>query len=88
MESCSSTVTPSATSRSSTRSRGVRGPVAYLLVLYALRRAPVTLVAPTRELSIVFGGLAAWLILKEPHPVRRLAGACVVLLGIVAIALS
>jgi drug/metabolite transporter (DMT)-like permease len=64
----------------------VLSPVAYLLVLFALRLAPVSLVAPARELSIVFGSLAAWLVLGEPNPRRRLAGAVVVLAGVVAIA--
>ncbi len=58
----------------------------YLLVLFALRLAPVSLVAPAREMSIVFGSLAAWLILGEPNPRRRLTGAVVVLAGVAAIA--
>jgi drug/metabolite transporter (DMT)-like permease len=65
---------------------GVLSPVAYVLVLFALRIAPVSLVAPARELSIVVGGLAAWLVLGEQRAVRRLVGAAVVLAGIVAIA--
>jgi drug/metabolite transporter (DMT)-like permease len=60
--------------------------IAYLLVLFALRLAPVSLVAPARELSIVFGSLAAWLVLGEPNPRRRLTGAVVVLAGVAAIA--
>ncbi len=64
----------------------VLSPLAYLLVLFALRLAPVSLVAPARELSIVFGSLAAWLILGEPNPKRRLTGAMVVLAGVTAIA--
>jgi drug/metabolite transporter (DMT)-like permease len=64
----------------------VLGQLAYLLVLFALRLAPVSMVAPARELSIVFGSLAAWLILGEPNPRRRLTGAVVVLAGIAAIA--
>jgi drug/metabolite transporter (DMT)-like permease len=64
----------------------VLSPLAYVLVLFALRLAPVSLVAPARELSIVFGGLAAWLVLGESHPGRRLAGAVVVLAGVAAIA--
>jgi len=67
---------------------GLASPVAYLLVLYALRIAPVSLVAPARELSIVFGGVAAWLVLRERNAVRRLAGSLVVLAGITAIALA
>ncbi|GAA4551167.1 DMT family transporter [Amycolatopsis samaneae] len=67
---------------------GLLSPVAYLLVLYALRIAPVSLVAPARELSIVLGGLAAWLVLGEANAVRRLAGSVIVLSGIAAIAMA
>ncbi|MFI9454439.1 EamA family transporter [Amycolatopsis sp. NPDC052450] len=67
---------------------GLLSPVAYLLVLYALQIAPVSLVAPARELSIVLGGLAAWLVLGEANAVRRLAGSAVVLAGITAIAMA
>jgi drug/metabolite transporter (DMT)-like permease len=61
-------------------------PLAYILVLFALTMAPVSLVAPARELSIVLGGLAAWLVLGERDAVRRLAGSAIVLSGIAAIA--
>ncbi|MCR6483321.1 DMT family transporter [Amycolatopsis sp. OK19-0408] len=64
----------------------VLSPIAYILVLYALTMAPVSLVAPARELSIVLGGLAAWLVLGESNAMRRLAGSVVVLAGIAAIA--
>jgi drug/metabolite transporter (DMT)-like permease len=67
---------------------GVLSPVAYILVLYAMQMAPVSLVAPAREVSIVFGGVAAWFVLREQHPLRRLAGSVVVLTGIAAIALA
>lgn len=66
----------------------VLSPVAYVLVLYALRYAPVSLVAPARELSIVIGTLGAWLLLREPSPLRRLTGALIVLAGVAAIATS
>ena len=64
----------------------VLSPIAYILVLFALTMAPVSLVAPARELSIVLGGLAAWLVLGEHNAVRRLAGSVIVLSGIAAIA--
>ncbi|WP_414944925.1 EamA family transporter [Amycolatopsis sp. cmx-11-32] len=67
---------------------GLLSPVAYLLILYALQIAPVSLVAPARELSIVLGGLAAWLVLGESNAARRLAGSAVVLAGIAAIAMA
>jgi drug/metabolite transporter (DMT)-like permease len=66
----------------------ILSPLAYLLVLYALRLAPVSLVAPARELSIVIGSIGAWLLLREPNPARRLAGAVIVLAGVAAIAAS
>lgn len=63
-------------------------PVASVLVLYAMRLAPVSVVAPARELSVVIGAVVAWRWLGEPDPVRRLVGAAVVLVGVVAIALA
>ncbi|HEU5474485.1 MAG TPA: EamA family transporter [Actinophytocola sp.] len=65
----------------------VLSPLAYLLVLFAMRLAPVSMVAPARELSIVFASVAAWLLLGEPNPGRRLVGALVVLAGVAAIAM-
>ena len=62
-------------------------PLAYVLVLTAMRTAPVSLVAPARESSIVVGSLLAWWLFKEPHLWRRLLGAGIVLSGIVLIAL-
>lgn len=67
---------------------GLLSPVAYLLVLFAMRMAPVSLVAPAREVSIVLGGLAAWLALGEANPGRRIAGSVIVFAGIAAIAAS
>jgi drug/metabolite transporter (DMT)-like permease len=64
----------------------VLSPVAYVLVLYAMRIAPVSMVAPARELSIVVGSVIAWRWLGEPDPVRRLVGAFIVLAGVAAIA--
>jgi drug/metabolite transporter (DMT)-like permease len=66
----------------------VLSPFAYVLVLYAMRIAPVSMVAPARELSIVVGSFIAWRWLGEPDPVRRMAGAAVVLAGVAAIAVA
>jgi len=67
---------------------GLLSPLGYLLVLYALQMAPVSLVAPAREVSIVLGGFVAWRLLGEAQAVRRLAGSLVVLAGIAAIAVA
>ncbi|ADB35746.1 protein of unknown function DUF6 transmembrane [Kribbella flavida DSM 17836] len=67
---------------------GILSPMAYLLVLFAMQLAPVSLVAPAREVSIVLSGLAAWLVLGEANARRRLVGSAVVLAGIIAIALA
>jgi drug/metabolite transporter (DMT)-like permease len=63
-------------------------PLAYLLVLRAMQLAPVALVAAARESSIVVGAVFGWLVLREPRPARRLAGALVVVGGIGLIAVG
>lgn len=65
----------------------VFSPLAYILVLTAMRTAPVALVAPLRESSIVIGSLLAWWLFHEAHLVRRIIGAAIVLAGIAAISL-
>ncbi|WHT17567.1 EamA family transporter [Crossiella sp. CA-258035] len=64
----------------------VLSPLAYVLVLYAMRLAPLSVVAPMRELSIVLGAFLAWRWFGEANPVRRLIGAALVLAGIAAVA--
>jgi drug/metabolite transporter (DMT)-like permease len=66
----------------------VLSPLAFILILFALQLAPVAVVAPAREISVVFVGLAGWLLFKEPHPVQRLAGAMIVFGGIVLLAVA
>ncbi|MFB9566353.1 EamA family transporter [Saccharopolyspora hordei] len=63
-------------------------PLAYVLVLCAMQLAPVSLVAPARELSIVIAGLLAWRFLGESQPGRRMTGAVVVLTGVVLLGLA
>jgi drug/metabolite transporter (DMT)-like permease len=60
----------------------VLAPLAYILILLAIQSAPVSVVAPAREVSVVLVSLAGWLWFREPHPAQRLAGAAVVLLGV------
>lgn len=67
---------------------GVFSPIAYILVLFALRLAPVTVVAPLREASILIGVAWGGLLLRERRLSGRLSGAALVFAGIVLIALS
>lgn len=67
---------------------GVLSPLAYIAVLYAYQLAPVAIVAPAREVSVVLIALAGWMLFREPHPVRRLIGSVVVLAGIALLALG
>lgn len=62
---------------------GALWPLAYILVLTAQKTTPIAIVAPVREIAIVFGALLAWLIYREESPLRRLTGASIVLIGIV-----
>jgi drug/metabolite transporter (DMT)-like permease len=55
---------------------------AYLIVLSAMTQAPVAAVAAVRETAVIFGAMIGVLLLKEPFGAERIAGACVVALGI------
>lgn len=58
----------------------------YLLVLHALRLAPVSYVAPARELSIVFGALLGATVLGERHLPQRVLGAALIVAGVITLA--
>lgn len=66
----------------------ILSPLAYVLVLYAMQQAPVALVAPVRETSIIVGTLLAWWFFGERKVVLKLAGALIVVAGIGLIALG
>lgn len=66
----------------------VLSPLAYILVLIAMQQAPVSLVAPLRETSIIIGMLLAWWFFHERDIGRRLTGAAIVITGIGLIALA
>lgn len=63
-------------------------PVAFLIVLYAMRVAPVHFVAPVRELSIVIGVLLAGKLLAEENMHERLFGASLMVCGAMCLALG
>lgn len=66
----------------------ILSPGAYILVLAALTIAPVSYVAPAREMSILFGALLGWRLLGESDAPRRLAGATAIVAGVAALALG
>lgn len=61
-------------------------PMAYLLVLIAMKHAPISLVAPAREVSIVFGVFLGMNVLKEKDTVKRLIASLIILAGIALLA--
>lgn len=66
---------------------GVLSPLAYILVLTAVTIAPVALVAPMREVSVVLVSLYGAFALREGHPAARVAASVVVAGGVVLLAL-
>lgn len=66
----------------------VLSPVAYLLVLTALVFAPVSRVAPAREIGILIGTLLGGGLLAEAGLRRRLLASFCMVLGIVALAIG
>lgn len=65
----------------------VLGPAAYILVLLAVREAPLSRVAPAREVSMLFAALLGGQLLGESERGWRLAGAGLIALGVIALAL-
>lgn len=62
---------------------GALSPLSYILVLGALdMRAPLSLVAPAREMSMMIGALFGMLILREPVGPWRIVGCLVLILGV------
>ena len=65
---------------------GVLSPLSYILVLTAIQIAPVALVAPLREVSVVIVSLFGVLVLRESRPWWRVGASAVVVAGIVLLA--
>jgi drug/metabolite transporter (DMT)-like permease len=63
-------------------------PLSYILVLTAMRFTPVSYVAPAREISILIGTAMGARLLAEGDTQRRLAAACAMVLGVVALAVG
>ena len=66
----------------------VLGPLGYLLVLFALRSAPISHVAPARELATLVGTWFGARLLGEQAAAQRVAGALCIVAGVISLALS
>ena len=66
----------------------ILSPLAYLLVLTAMVFTPVSLVAPAREVSILFAALMGAHLLREGDIARRVVAAIGMALGVAGLALG
>ena len=66
----------------------VVSPVAYVLVLFAMQQAPLSHVAPAREVSMLFAALIGGQLLGEGDRLARLFGAMLIAAGVMALALG
>ena len=67
---------------------GMVSPVSYVLVLYAMQSAPLSHVAPAREVSMLFAALIGGQLLGEGDRAVRIAGAALIAAGVMALALG
>jgi drug/metabolite transporter (DMT)-like permease len=67
---------------------GVLGPLGYILVLFAMRAAPVSHVAPARELATLIAAYFGARLLGEKGGAMRLLGAACIVAGVVSLALA
>jgi drug/metabolite transporter (DMT)-like permease len=67
---------------------GAVSPISYVMVLYALQIAPLSHVAPAREVSMLFAALLGGHLLGEGDRLARLTGAACIGLGVVALSWS
>lgn len=65
---------------------GVLSPMSYILVLFAITIAPVALVAPMREVSVILVSLFGVIVLREGRAGWRIATSLVVVAGIALLA--
>ena len=66
----------------------ILSPMSYCLALYAMTMAPLSYVAPAREISILVAALYGTRFLKEGDAGRRLTAALLMVLGLAGIALA
>ena len=66
----------------------IGSPGAYILVLFALMLAPLSYVAPAREIGMMVGVVIGALLLKESLTPKRISGVALMVLGVVLIGLA
>ena len=67
---------------------GILAPLGYLMVLAALTTSQISYVAPAREIGIVLGAAMGVTLLGEGYGMSRIAGATLIVAGVVALALA
>ena len=67
---------------------GICSPLAYILVLYAMQMAPLSHVAPAREVSMLFAAVLGGRLLAERDRGLRMVGAACIAVGVTALALG
>lgn len=67
---------------------GILNPLAYILVLTTMKFAPVSYVAPVREISILIGTVMGAKMLTENAGIRRYIAAVIMVIGVMSIAFS
>ncbi len=66
----------------------VLGPLGYILVLFAMRIAPVSHIAPARELATLAGAYMGSRILSERTTPERIIGAACIVAGVVSLSFA
>lgn len=74
------------TSRAAIVTVGLLSPTAYSLVLFAVQRAPLSYIAPVREISMLAGTFIGAGLLRESIKPSQVAGAAIMLSGVVGLA--
>jgi uncharacterized membrane protein len=64
---------------------GTISPISYVLVLYAMQSAPLSHVAPAREVSMLFAALIGGHLLGEGDRLQRVIGALCIAAGVIAL---
>jgi drug/metabolite transporter (DMT)-like permease len=65
----------------------VLGPLGYILVLYAMKIAPISHVAPARELATLVGSYFGVKLLKERMTPARIFGAVLIVTGVISLSI-